>query len=361
MREWTAQRMDTLRTMWNEGKSSTQISQALGGVSRNAVMGKVDRMGLMRSALHNTRMTKTPMGACRSAMAGVGRGRLRLGGAGRSVEVEAVEPVAAFVVAELDAAVQALVEIVIVPETIAPLDVIDSPPVVEAVAEPLVLTQEMAVPAQEEMVEKVEEALAPPVTERAPALASESVEEARATSKPKRTAADLAKALKASRAVKSVKTHAERASRTWKGPLSSPSRTAPREPASFSMPPKGLMARVKSAAGGIGDVDHRTAVAFVKEMGDGMYDASRRAHQAALVAIATVLSRGDPRRILVPFMSEPLVLQMMRSLAEKAVVVAGKPPERWMDAESGDRAFFDDVMLVEGPLANDRMGFRFAA
>lgn len=341
MREWTAQRMDTLRTMWNEGKSSTQISEALGDVSRNAVMGKVDRMGLMRSALHNMRMAKTPMGACRSAMAGVGRGRLRPGGAGRRVEAEAVEPVAAFVVAELDAAVQVPVEIEIVPETIAPLDVIDSPPVVEVVAEPLVLTQEMAVPVQEEMVEKVEEARAP--------------------SKPKRTAADLAKALKASRAVKSVKTHAERASRTWKGPLSSPSRTAPREPASFSMPPKGLMERVKSAAGGIGDVDHRTAVAFVKEMGDGMYDASRRAHQAALVAIATVLSRGDPRRILVPFMSEPLVLQMMRSLAEKAVVVAGKPPERWMDAESGDRAFFDDVMLVEGPLANDRMGFRFAA
>jgi hypothetical protein len=196
MREWTAQRMDTLRTMWNEGKSSTQISEALGDVSRNAVMGKVDRMGLMRSALHNMRMAKTPMGACRSAMAGVGRGRLRPGGAGRRVEAEAVEPVAAFVVAELDAAVQVPVEIEIVPETIAPLDVIDSPPVVEVVAEPLVLMQEMAVPVQEEMVEKVEEALAPPVTERASARASDAVEEARAPSKPKRTAADLAKALK---------------------------------------------------------------------------------------------------------------------------------------------------------------------
>lgn len=361
MREWTAQRMDVLRTMWTEGKSSTQISQALGDVSRNAVMGKVNRMGLMRSALHNMRMAKTPMGACRSAMAGVGRGRLRLGGAGRRVEAEAVEPVAAFVVADLDVVSQPALEIVLVPETIAPLDVIDSPPVVEIVAEPIEPTHEMASPAPQALAQKVEEVTASPVEERAPVMTTEAVSVAEASSKPKRTAADLARALKASRAVKSVKTHAERASRTWKGPLSSPSRTAPREPASFSMPPKGLMARVKSAAGGIGDVDHRTAVAFVKEMGDGMYDASRRAHQAALVAIATVLSRGDPRRILVPFMSEPLVLQMMRSLAEKAVVVAGKPPERWMDADDGDRAFFDDVMLVEGPLANDRMGFRFAA
>ena len=82
---------------------------------------------------------------------------------------------------------------------------------------------------------------------------------------------------------------------------------------------------------------------------------------AVLPMIATVLTRGDPRRILVPFMHEPHVLQMMRGLAEKAIVVAGKPPERWADEDEGDRAFFEDVLSVEGPRSMDEVGYRRAA
>lgn len=44
---WTDERVETLRTLWTAGQSGTQISKALGGVSRSAVLGKVHRLGLM--------------------------------------------------------------------------------------------------------------------------------------------------------------------------------------------------------------------------------------------------------------------------------------------------------------------------
>lgn len=43
---WTDDRLTLLRTMWNDGKSASQIADALGGVSRNAVIGKAHRLGL---------------------------------------------------------------------------------------------------------------------------------------------------------------------------------------------------------------------------------------------------------------------------------------------------------------------------
>ncbi len=43
---WTDDRVETLKTMWGEGKSASQIAKELGGVTRNAVIGKVHRLGL---------------------------------------------------------------------------------------------------------------------------------------------------------------------------------------------------------------------------------------------------------------------------------------------------------------------------
>ena len=42
---WTDERVETLRTMWSEGKSASQIAKELGGITRNAVIGKVHRLG----------------------------------------------------------------------------------------------------------------------------------------------------------------------------------------------------------------------------------------------------------------------------------------------------------------------------
>lgn len=43
---WTDERIDNLRTMWEKGLTASQIAEELGGVSRNAVIGKAHRLGL---------------------------------------------------------------------------------------------------------------------------------------------------------------------------------------------------------------------------------------------------------------------------------------------------------------------------
>jgi GcrA cell cycle regulator len=43
---WTDERVETLKRMWNEGQSASQIAKEIGGVTRNAVIGKVHRLGL---------------------------------------------------------------------------------------------------------------------------------------------------------------------------------------------------------------------------------------------------------------------------------------------------------------------------
>lgn len=43
---WTDERVELLRKLWSEGLSASQIAGRLGGVTRNAVIGKVHRLGL---------------------------------------------------------------------------------------------------------------------------------------------------------------------------------------------------------------------------------------------------------------------------------------------------------------------------
>jgi GcrA cell cycle regulator len=43
---WTDERIATLRKMWESGSTASEIATALGGVSRNAVIGKAHRLGL---------------------------------------------------------------------------------------------------------------------------------------------------------------------------------------------------------------------------------------------------------------------------------------------------------------------------
>ncbi len=47
---WTDERVEMLKTMWSDGKSASQIAKELGGVTRNAVIGKVHRLGLSNRA-----------------------------------------------------------------------------------------------------------------------------------------------------------------------------------------------------------------------------------------------------------------------------------------------------------------------
>ena len=43
---WTDERIDRLKAMWANGATASQIADELGGVSRNAVIGKAHRLGL---------------------------------------------------------------------------------------------------------------------------------------------------------------------------------------------------------------------------------------------------------------------------------------------------------------------------
>jgi GcrA cell cycle regulator len=43
---WTDERIDRLRAQWEKGLTASQIAEDLGGVSRNAVIGKAHRLGL---------------------------------------------------------------------------------------------------------------------------------------------------------------------------------------------------------------------------------------------------------------------------------------------------------------------------
>ncbi|MDB2579426.1 MAG: GcrA family cell cycle regulator [Tateyamaria sp.] len=47
---WTDDRVELLKKMWGEGQSASQIAKELGGVTRNAVIGKVHRLGLSNRA-----------------------------------------------------------------------------------------------------------------------------------------------------------------------------------------------------------------------------------------------------------------------------------------------------------------------
>ena len=50
---WTDERVELLARLWSEGLSASQIAAQLGGVTRNAVIGKVHRLGLSGRAKPN--------------------------------------------------------------------------------------------------------------------------------------------------------------------------------------------------------------------------------------------------------------------------------------------------------------------
>lgn len=56
---WTDERVELLRKLWAEGLSASQIAAKLGGVSRNAVIGKVHRLKLSSRGRATTSTTRT--------------------------------------------------------------------------------------------------------------------------------------------------------------------------------------------------------------------------------------------------------------------------------------------------------------
>ena len=57
---WTDDRVEILKKMWGEGQSASQIAKELGGVTRNAVIGKVHRLGLSNRTTAGAPATAEP-------------------------------------------------------------------------------------------------------------------------------------------------------------------------------------------------------------------------------------------------------------------------------------------------------------
>ena len=81
---WTDDRVDLLCRLWTAGKSAAEIARTLAcGVSRNAVIGKVHRLGLSGRSVEAGRRAARP--------APVRRGRLKTEPTGRGPRVRPVQ------------------------------------------------------------------------------------------------------------------------------------------------------------------------------------------------------------------------------------------------------------------------------
>lgn len=90
---WTDERVEMLQQMWSEGQSAAQIAKTLGGVTRNAVIGKVHRLGLPQRA-SPSRPAKRPVRAARSrAVTSAGDSRPRQAPMEPSIPLPQLDPI----------------------------------------------------------------------------------------------------------------------------------------------------------------------------------------------------------------------------------------------------------------------------
>ena len=78
---WTEERVEMLKQLWTDGLSASQIARKMGGVTRNAVIGKVHRLGLSgRATPARVTTARISSGSSRSrpSTPNVGTGRARL-------------------------------------------------------------------------------------------------------------------------------------------------------------------------------------------------------------------------------------------------------------------------------------------
>jgi len=68
---WTDERVELLKKLWSDGLSASQIATELGNVTRNAVIGKVHRLGLSGRAKDKAAAAQRPRKAARSPSAPV--------------------------------------------------------------------------------------------------------------------------------------------------------------------------------------------------------------------------------------------------------------------------------------------------
>ena len=389
--KWSDERKDALRSMWLAGSTSTDISVALGDVSRNAVMGMVHRMGLMGNPDHAARSTARRSGCCAQGWQRSGRdveaGAVvsEMEAAEASVTVQPVETAPVHVMPD-DVAVSAVIASVPVvePETIdehvptaaqgrtdlEDVETVSTEPVVlhevaaeapTSEADPELLVEQSVVEVAVQQSVVPDDATDPvqPVLDESP----QSPREAANDEGPSLVAADVQERSgepqtdDAATATAKGVDRIRRVMQAKKKPAARTPSSRPWQPVTSRMPPRprdvapppevvissGVMSALRSLQPG--SSEWRDAFTLLRDLTGVPYDARVPGHMPALVAIATVMARGDPRSILSPRIPEQSVLRMMRSFAEKGIVVAGKPPSRWIE-DVDDRAFYDEMVQL---------------
>ena len=90
---WTDERVELLKKLWSDGLSASQIAAELGGITRNAVIGKVHRLGLSGRAKSTSSGAPRPRKARSPSMLRIGRGAIRGNTAlAHAYEIEEAEP-----------------------------------------------------------------------------------------------------------------------------------------------------------------------------------------------------------------------------------------------------------------------------
>ena len=55
---WTEEKVNKLKELWGKGKTASQIAEIIGGISRNAVIGKAHRLNLSAKIKNRTQTKK---------------------------------------------------------------------------------------------------------------------------------------------------------------------------------------------------------------------------------------------------------------------------------------------------------------
>jgi GcrA cell cycle regulator len=74
---WTDERVELLKKLWSDGLSASQIAAELGGITRNAVIGKVHRLGLSGRAKSASAGAPRQRKARSPALLRIGRAAIR--------------------------------------------------------------------------------------------------------------------------------------------------------------------------------------------------------------------------------------------------------------------------------------------
>jgi GcrA cell cycle regulator len=74
---WTEERVEMLKKLWADGLSASQIAAELGGITRNAVIGKVHRLGLSGRAKSPSSSAPRPRKQRSTGMMRVSRSSIR--------------------------------------------------------------------------------------------------------------------------------------------------------------------------------------------------------------------------------------------------------------------------------------------